>query len=163
MCACCWQHCQGAWLQAEALKNHKPIMVVGTPGRLAELSLAGKLLMHPTGVLVLDEVSRLTMKQCGSSKCTSSNSSAQNGPHSSNCTSSKSSAQAVPPSFLLSSRGAVSPVPPVPLPAWFVHALGFMDCVGFASQVAGIKAELATCWCTICGKLTVLRIIWLPA
>eukprot|EP00891_Asterochloris_glomerata_P001586 jgi/Astpho2/1586/e_gw1.00028.12.1_t len=45
--------------QAEALKNHKPIMVVGTPGRLAELSLAGKLLMHPTGVLVLDEVDQL--------------------------------------------------------------------------------------------------------
>ena len=64
-------------------------MVVGTPGRLAELSLAGKLLMHPTGVLVLDEVSGLTITQGGS---TSSSSCAQAVPHSSKCTPIKSSA-----------------------------------------------------------------------
>ena len=111
--ACCWQHYQGAWLQVEALKVHKPIMVVGTPGRLAELSLAGKLLMHPTGVLVLDEVSRLTMKQCGSSKRTSSNSSAQPVPHSSKCTSIMSSASI----FHALSRWSLSPASTVPLPA----------------------------------------------
>lgn len=44
-------------LQIEALKKLKPLVVVGTPGRLAELSRAGKLLSHSCKVLVLDEVS----------------------------------------------------------------------------------------------------------
>ena len=44
------------WLQNEALKRAKPMVVVGTPGRLAELSRAGQLQMHQTGILVLDEV-----------------------------------------------------------------------------------------------------------
>ena len=97
-------------------------MVVGTPGRLTELSLAGKLLMHPTGVLVLDEVSTLTMKQCGS-KCTSSNSSAQAVPsqqqvhlYQVQCSSCASTLHAL-------SR-CLSPVTPVLLPAWIVQALG---------------------------------------
>ena len=36
-------------LQEEALKLHRPLVVVGTPGRLAELSRAGALLTHHTG------------------------------------------------------------------------------------------------------------------
>ena len=36
-------------LQEEALKVHRPLVVVGTPGRLAELSRAGALLTHHTG------------------------------------------------------------------------------------------------------------------
>lgn len=36
-------------VQEEALKVHRPLLVVGTPGRLAELSRAGALLTHNTG------------------------------------------------------------------------------------------------------------------
>ena len=43
-------------VQAEALKANKPLLVVGTPGRITELSLIGKLQMHGCGLLVLDEV-----------------------------------------------------------------------------------------------------------
>eukprot|EP00951_Prasinocladus_malaysianus_P040520 scaffold466839_cov24-Prasinocladus_malaysianus.AAC.1 len=42
--------------QDEALKQHQPIMVVGTPGRLAEHSRRGTLPTHRTGLLILDEV-----------------------------------------------------------------------------------------------------------
>ena len=42
--------------QVEAIKKNRPLLVVGTPGRLAELSRAGALQTHPTGILVLDEV-----------------------------------------------------------------------------------------------------------
>ena len=45
-----------AVLQAEALKLNKPLVVVGTPGRLAELSRLGTLQSHNTTILVLDEV-----------------------------------------------------------------------------------------------------------
>lgn len=45
--------------QVEALRYHKPILVVGTPGRLAELSRAGHLGTHRCGILVLDEVDQL--------------------------------------------------------------------------------------------------------
>ncbi len=43
-------------VQAEALKLNKPLVVVGTPGRLAELSRLGTLQSHQTTILVLDEV-----------------------------------------------------------------------------------------------------------
>ncbi len=43
-------------VQMEAIKQNKPLMVVGTPGRLAELSRSGALQTHPAGILVLDEV-----------------------------------------------------------------------------------------------------------
>ena len=46
----------GATLQAEAMKMNKPLVVVGTPGRLAELSRLGTLQSHNTTILVLDEV-----------------------------------------------------------------------------------------------------------
>ena len=46
-------------LQVEAIQRNKPLMIVGTPGRLAELSRGGKLLSHSCRVLVLDEVSVL--------------------------------------------------------------------------------------------------------
>ena len=36
-------------VQEEALKVHRPLVLVGTPGRLAELSRAGALLTHHTG------------------------------------------------------------------------------------------------------------------
>ncbi|KAK9821649.1 hypothetical protein WJX74_004202 [Apatococcus lobatus] len=49
--------------QSEALKKAKPMVVVGTPGRLAELSRAGQLQMHHTGILVLDEVDELMQTQ----------------------------------------------------------------------------------------------------
>ena len=45
-----------AVVQAEALKLNKPLVVVGTPGRLAELSRLGTLQSHQTTILVLDEV-----------------------------------------------------------------------------------------------------------
>lgn len=38
------------------MQMHKPLMVVGTPGRLAELSRAGALGLHQCALLVLDEV-----------------------------------------------------------------------------------------------------------
>lgn len=45
--------------QEEALKKNKPVIVVGTPGRIAEISAAGKLLTHGCRYLVLDEVDEL--------------------------------------------------------------------------------------------------------
>lgn len=45
--------------QLEALKRHKPVLVVGTPGRLAELSLLGHLKSHHARCLVLDEADEL--------------------------------------------------------------------------------------------------------
>ncbi|KAJ8512289.1 hypothetical protein OPV22_002723 [Ensete ventricosum] len=45
--------------QEEALKKNKPIIVVGTPGRIAEISAAGKLHTHGCQFLVLDEVDQL--------------------------------------------------------------------------------------------------------
>ncbi|KAJ0047746.1 hypothetical protein Pint_16084 [Pistacia integerrima] len=45
--------------QEEALKKHKPAIVVGTPGRVAEISAAGKLRTHGCRFLVLDEIDEL--------------------------------------------------------------------------------------------------------
>lgn len=45
--------------QIEALRYHKPLVVVGTPGRLAELNRGGYLSTHKCGLLVLDEVDQL--------------------------------------------------------------------------------------------------------
>ncbi|GAV68926.1 DEAD domain-containing protein/Helicase_C domain-containing protein [Cephalotus follicularis] len=45
--------------QEEALKKNKPAIVVGTPGRIAEISAAGKLHTHDCRFLVLDEVDEL--------------------------------------------------------------------------------------------------------
>eukprot|EP00887_Chlorella_sp_A99_P001159 scaffold14.g1159.t1 len=51
------------WRQRDALKLHKPLLVVGTPGRLAELSRDGSLQTHKCGILVLDEVDQLLAPQ----------------------------------------------------------------------------------------------------
>ncbi|KAJ4812085.1 DEAD-box ATP-dependent RNA helicase 47B [Rhynchospora pubera] len=45
--------------QEEALKKNKPLIIVGTPGRIAEISAAGKLHTHMCRFLVLDEVDQL--------------------------------------------------------------------------------------------------------
>jgi len=45
--------------QEEALKKHQPLIVVGTPGRLAEHSRKGTLATHHTGVLIMDEADQL--------------------------------------------------------------------------------------------------------
>lgn len=45
--------------QEEALKKNKPVIVVGTPGRIAEISASGKLQTHSCRYLVLDEVDEL--------------------------------------------------------------------------------------------------------
>lgn len=45
--------------QELALKKNKPVIVVGTPGRIAEISAAGKLHTHGCKFLVLDEVDEL--------------------------------------------------------------------------------------------------------
>ncbi|KAI9104228.1 hypothetical protein K1719_023064 [Acacia pycnantha] len=45
--------------QEEALKKNKPAIVVGTPGRIAELSSTGKLHTHGCRYLILDEVDEL--------------------------------------------------------------------------------------------------------
>lgn len=45
--------------QEEALKKNKPSIVVGTPGRIAEMSASGKLRTHGCRYLVLDEVDEL--------------------------------------------------------------------------------------------------------
>ncbi|CAK7335477.1 unnamed protein product [Dovyalis caffra] len=45
--------------QEEALRKNKPSIVVGTPGRIAEISAAGKLHTHGCRYLVLDEVDEL--------------------------------------------------------------------------------------------------------
>ncbi|CAK0785427.1 hypothetical protein CVIRNUC_008636 [Coccomyxa viridis] len=49
--------------QAEAIKANKPLVIVGTPGRLAELSRDGTLQSHHTNMLVLDEVDQLLAVQ----------------------------------------------------------------------------------------------------
>uniref|UniRef100_A0A0C9S8H6 RNA helicase n=1 Tax=Wollemia nobilis TaxID=56998 RepID=A0A0C9S8H6_9CONI len=45
--------------QEETLKKNRPLIVVGTPGRISEISLAGKLHTHGCLFLVLDEVDEL--------------------------------------------------------------------------------------------------------
>jgi DEAD/DEAH box helicase len=45
--------------QAQAIKENRPVLAVGTPGRLAELSREGVLQTHRTPALVLDEVDQL--------------------------------------------------------------------------------------------------------
>ncbi|CAM8883778.1 unnamed protein product [Rhodiola kirilowii] len=45
--------------QEEALRKNKPAIVVGTPGRIAEISASGKLHTHDCRFLVLDEVDEL--------------------------------------------------------------------------------------------------------
>ncbi|OVA09254.1 Helicase [Macleaya cordata] len=45
--------------QEEALRKNKPAIVVGTPGRIAEISATGKLHTHNCRFLVLDEVDEL--------------------------------------------------------------------------------------------------------
>ena len=45
--------------QEEALRKNKPVIVVGTPGRIAEISASGKLHTHGCRYLVLDEVDEL--------------------------------------------------------------------------------------------------------
>ena len=49
--------------QREALKMNRPIIVVGTPGRLAELSKDGSLQTHNCGLLILDEIDQLLAPQ----------------------------------------------------------------------------------------------------
>ncbi|WPT16465.1 DEAD-box ATP-dependent RNA helicase 47 [Picochlorum sp. SENEW3] len=49
--------------QRDALKLQKPIMVVGTPGRLAELSRDGSLQTHHCGILIMDEIDQLLAPQ----------------------------------------------------------------------------------------------------
>jgi hypothetical protein len=45
--------------QEEALKRNRPIIVIGTPGRISEISRAGKLHTHGCKFLVLDEADQL--------------------------------------------------------------------------------------------------------
>ncbi|XP_048230533.1 DEAD-box ATP-dependent RNA helicase 47, mitochondrial isoform X2 [Ricinus communis] len=45
--------------QEEALRKNKPAIIVGTPGRISEISAAGKLHTHGCRYLVLDEVDEL--------------------------------------------------------------------------------------------------------
>ena len=45
--------------QEEALKKNKPAIVVGTPGRIAEISASGRLHTHGCSFLILDEVDEL--------------------------------------------------------------------------------------------------------
>lgn len=45
--------------QEEALRKNKPVIVVGTPGRIAEISSSGKLHTHGCRFLVLDEIDQL--------------------------------------------------------------------------------------------------------
>ncbi|XP_050227392.1 DEAD-box ATP-dependent RNA helicase 47, mitochondrial [Mercurialis annua] len=45
--------------QEEALRKNKPAIVVGTPGRISEISASGKLHTHNCRYLVLDEVDEL--------------------------------------------------------------------------------------------------------
>jgi DEAD/DEAH box helicase len=49
--------------QVEALRGGRPLLVVGTPGRLAELSRMGVLRTHGAAALVLDEVDQLLCEQ----------------------------------------------------------------------------------------------------
>lgn len=45
--------------QVEALRMHRPLVVVGTPGRLAELDRLGRLGLHRVRAVVLDEADQL--------------------------------------------------------------------------------------------------------
>jgi len=45
--------------QIEAMRRNRPLVVVGTPGRLAELDRLGKLGLHRVPCIVLDEVDQL--------------------------------------------------------------------------------------------------------
>ncbi|KAI3522547.1 hypothetical protein L1887_00417 [Cichorium endivia] len=45
--------------QEESLRKNKPLIVVGTPGRIAEISSSGKLHTHGCRYLVLDEIDQL--------------------------------------------------------------------------------------------------------
>ncbi|KAF5818954.1 putative RNA helicase [Helianthus annuus] len=45
--------------QEEALRKNKPVIVVGTPRRIAEISVAGKLHTHGCRYIVLDEIDQL--------------------------------------------------------------------------------------------------------
>jgi len=45
--------------QMDALRRNRPVLVVGTPGRLSELSRLGALQTHSTRTLVLDEADQL--------------------------------------------------------------------------------------------------------
>jgi superfamily II DNA/RNA helicase len=45
--------------QLDALRRNKPMVIVGTPGRLAELSLLGHLKTHHVRTLILDEADEL--------------------------------------------------------------------------------------------------------
>ncbi|KDD75285.1 hypothetical protein H632_c765p0 [Helicosporidium sp. ATCC 50920] len=47
------------WRQRQALKTTKPLLLAGTPGRLADLSREGALPTHKTSSLVLDEADAL--------------------------------------------------------------------------------------------------------
>ena len=49
--------------QTDAIKRHSPLLVVGTPGRLAELSRGGVLRTHAVAHLVLDEADQLLAPQ----------------------------------------------------------------------------------------------------
>lgn len=49
--------------QLEAMKANKPLVVVGTPGRLAEHSRLGTLRTHHTAAVVLDEADQLLCQQ----------------------------------------------------------------------------------------------------
>lgn len=61
--------CPARTAQAEALKMNRPLLAVGTPGRLAEMSRMGVLQTHSTRILVLDEVRRLR-SHCSVMQCT---------------------------------------------------------------------------------------------
>jgi superfamily II DNA/RNA helicase len=49
--------------QVEAIRRNRPLLVVGTPGRLAELSRSGALQTHGAAVLVFDEADQLLAPQ----------------------------------------------------------------------------------------------------
>ena len=49
--------------QMDALKRSRPLVVIGTPGRLAELSRSGALQTHGAACLVLDEADQLLAPQ----------------------------------------------------------------------------------------------------
>ena len=49
--------------QLESMRSNKPLLVVGTPGRMAEHSRMGALRTHRTAAVVLDEVDQLLCQQ----------------------------------------------------------------------------------------------------
>ena len=49
--------------QLDSMKRNRPLLVVGTPGRLAEHSRLGTLRTHHTAAVVLDEVDQLLCSQ----------------------------------------------------------------------------------------------------